>query len=107
MTDLTNAEQAWQTWCRASDSMWKDIEILQVMLDRLAEALDRACPEEPMNQDEMGGCVWCRKPLGKHGWGYASAKPSDHEEDCAWLSGRRTLAIIRETLKKGASSWPK
>jgi hypothetical protein len=62
----------------------------------LLEALEEACPPEPMNQDEQGGCVWCGGDSSmwrrKHGSMYASSDPRDHDKDCAWLKARAAIA---------------
>jgi hypothetical protein len=48
-------------------------------------------PERPMNQDEMGGCVFCGgTPPGKQ-YGYAGRDLADHERGCAWVKARRLL----------------
>ena len=55
------------------------------------ELLEALAPADPINQDEQGGCVWCAKPIGHLGYGYASASPRDHEDDCPWLRAQRYL----------------
>lgn len=58
-------------------------------------ALDAVTGEEPMNQDEMGGCVWCGGTPPGERYGYATADPADHDPDCEWLAARRMLAASR------------
>lgn len=58
---------------------------------RLRELLERLAPEEPMNQDEMGGCVWCGGPAGSS-YGYAGPDPKDHMPDCPYVAARALLA---------------
>jgi hypothetical protein len=76
----------------------------------LLAALKAACPEQPMSQDEQGGCVWCggypgirRKRLRKHEspYAYATADPESHNEDCAWLLARAAIARAEGTTEKG------
>lgn len=54
------------------------------------ELLENLAPEQPMNQDEQGGCVWCCGSA--HDSDYAGADPEDHDADCPWLLARRLLA---------------
>ncbi len=59
----------------------------------LLDLLEQLAPEEPMNQDEQGGCVWCggtppRQP-------YAGADPKDHAADCPWVEARRIIEEAR------------
>ena len=65
----------------------------------LHDALYNALPEDAVNQDEMGGCIFCGKSVGKHGYGYATNAPKDHEEDCAWFVGRRILVDTQATAQ--------
>lgn len=58
--------------------------------DDVRELLERLAPEEPMNQDEQGGCVWC-DGTGGTPYGYAGTDPSDHAPDCPWVEARRLL----------------
>ncbi|MFD1839101.1 hypothetical protein [Paracidovorax cattleyae] len=50
--------------------------------------LEDLAPEQPMNQDEQGGCVWCCGSAPD----YAGAEPEDHDADCPWLLARGLLA---------------
>lgn len=54
------------------------------------DALEESCPEEPMIQDEQGGCVWCGgnppcKPLNL-------PRKQDHSSRCGWIAGRAALS---------------
>ena len=55
------------------------------------ELLNRIAPEEPINQDEQGGCVWCGGTPPGSRWGYATADPKDHEYGCPWIEIRKLL----------------
>lgn len=57
---------------------------------QLRELIGRLAPEEPINQDEQGGCVWCGGTGGTT-YGYAGADPADHLGDCPWVKARRLL----------------
>ena len=53
--------------------------------------LHKLAPEDPINQDEQGGCVFCSgKPPGQQ-YGYADRYLSDHERGCPWVKARRLL----------------
>lgn len=54
------------------------------------ELLERLAPEDPMNQDEMGGCVWCAGDGGKR-YGDAGRDPADHNPDCPWVAARALM----------------
>lgn len=56
---------------------------------KLRGLLDAAVGDEPMNQDEQGGCVWCGGSA--RGGMYADATPSHHAPDCPWLVARTYL----------------
>lgn len=61
--------------------------------DTVRDLIERLAPAEPMNQDEQGGCVWCDgNPPGHLGFGYATADPADHANDCPWVAAQRWLA---------------
>lgn len=55
------------------------------------ELLEKLAPESPINQDELGGCVWCAGTPPGEQYGYAGADPADHEHDCAWVVARALL----------------
>lgn len=61
-------------------------------LPDLIEALEAMTPDEPINQDEMGGCVWCGGTPSRQPYGYATANPKHHDKDCAWIIARAVLA---------------
>lgn len=109
MTDkamVTDEEaQEWESFCStiragapglaaaSHDIPEPEDAVLRLLRDRerLLGLAERGFPEGPMNQDEQGGCVWCAKPLGKYGYGYATADPNDHEDDCPWVEARKLL----------------
>lgn len=62
------------------------------------DLLERLAPEEPINQDEMGGCVWCTGTPPGQQYGYAGADPSDHEVGCPWVQARALLDAEGEQL---------
>jgi hypothetical protein len=64
----------------------KDAEIT-----RLRALIERLASDEPMNQDELGGCVWCGGHPPGEAYGYATADPSHHATDCPWLVARAAL----------------
>lgn len=48
-----------------------------------------------INQDELGGCVWCGGS-GKEGrWGYCDESYDCHQTDCAWVEGNKMLQRLR------------
>lgn len=86
-----NLGTLWATACgKLTDS--------QSTVAGLRRALEEACPEEPMVQDEQGGCVWCG--------GYPDGRPlsmpkhKDHHKDCGWLIGRAALADTPDTFER-------
>jgi len=53
--------------------------------------LEQLAGYDPMNQDELGGCVFCcGTPPGSQ-YGYAGRYLSDHEKGCPWVKARRLL----------------
>lgn len=56
--------------------------------------LRELAPEEPMNQDEQGGCVWCAGTPPRQTYGYATADPKDHLPGCPWIAARAFLARL-------------
>ena len=70
------------------------------------ELLEALAPDEAMNQDEQGGCVWCGGRPGEYG--YAGRDPKDHEDDCPWIKARdliEKLTYPREACVKGLSDF--
>lgn len=55
--------------------------------------LARLAPEEPYNEDEQGGCVWCGGPWNRK-YKYAGEDPADHAADCPWVAARALLASL-------------
>lgn len=66
----------------------------------LYDLIAQLAPEEPMNGDEQGGCVWCGHSEKQwfyetHQLGYASMycdkRPETHKPDCPWLIAQQVL----------------
>ena len=59
--------------------------------------LERLASEEPINQDEQGGCVFCGGSprslarVGNKRSIYASADPKYHYSNCPWVEARQLL----------------
>lgn len=92
----------------------KKVDIKQ-LTDARAEAaelralLAELAPEEPINQDEQGGCVWCGwsenmwfyeqrgcRADHKRGSMYSDKRPETHTPDCPWITARRILEQTKE-----------
>lgn len=58
------------------------------------QLIEELAPEEPMNQDEQGGCVWCG---GRAFTVYSTSDPATHETDCPWVRARQMLAEMNGT----------
>jgi hypothetical protein len=71
---------------------WAELAKVQAERDELLAVLPLVAPEEPMNQDEMGGCVWCGGTPPGEEHGYAGADPAHHEADCGWITARAAIA---------------
>lgn len=71
-------------WNDANSSDASEVARLRGLIARLA-------PEYPINQDEMGGCVWCCGHPEGEPYGYASEDPKDHEDGCPWVEARALL----------------
>lgn len=69
----------------------------QMLLLAIA-ALEQACPERPMTQDEQGGCVWCGVFPSYKDWKKLGV-PAKHYEDCGWRIGRERLASLKAELE--------
>lgn len=64
----------------------------------LVTLLTELVGDYPMNQDELGGCVWCGGS-GKEGqWGYCDESYDCHMADCPWVAGNRKLNELREQI---------
>lgn len=46
-------------------------------------------PEDPINDDERGGCVWCMG-VPRRGM-YSTRDIADHRPGCPWVKARRLL----------------
>lgn len=66
-------------------------ETLEAEIVRLKALISRIAPEDPVSQDEMGGCVWCGGSPDGEPYGYATDDPKDHEDDCPWVEARAVL----------------
>lgn len=63
--------------------------------DHLIDVLQGLAPDAPMNQDEQGGCVWCGSHGNEGSYGYAGPSFLEHDDDCAWVAGRKLLDALR------------
>lgn len=69
----------------------------------LIRVIDAVAPDEPIVQDERGGCVWC----GESDGGFGSSSDPEHHDggskteieyanaECGWASARRMLARLK------------
>lgn len=48
-------------------------------------------PEQPLNNDELGGCIHCGATPPGEQYGYADRYLSDHKAGCPWVKARRLL----------------
>ena len=62
-------------------------------------ALETVAPEEPINQDEQGGCVWCGGTPPGEMYGYATSDRTHHDKDCGWVLAREAIAIMRKAAE--------
>ena len=53
--------------------------------------LAKLAPKKPINQDELGGCVWCGGHPPGSTYGYAGRDLADHKPGCPWVKARRLL----------------
>lgn len=65
--------------------------INQLGVDR--ELLKAIAPEQPMQQDEQGGCVWC----GEDSWGSGSYRDYERHEGCPWGRVRKIICESAES----------
>ena len=85
---------AWNTRATQADA---------IAVMREAEgALDAVSGEEPINQDEQGGCVWCGGSARRSS--YAGSDPKHHSQDCAWVIARTTLANLRAAIARAGGA---
>ncbi len=69
-----------------------EVERLKEAAQKFRDLVDDLSGEEPMSQDEMGGCVWCGgTPPDKGHYAYATAEPDSHDPECPWLLARAAL----------------
>jgi hypothetical protein len=67
------------------------------MDENLRRLLSELAPEQPMNQDEQGGCVWCcgneqfAHPRKRYASMYADRNKSHHFPGCPWVEARLLL----------------
>lgn len=59
--------------------------------EELLDLVGELAGEDPLNQDEMGGCVFCGGGPPGERYGYADRYLSDHDEDCPWVKARAAL----------------
>lgn len=53
--------------------------------------LEQLAPEWPINQDELGGCVFCGGIPPGQKYGSAGRDLADHHRGCPWVKARRLL----------------
>jgi hypothetical protein len=71
------------------------IEISKNLLSSLA-------PSEPINNDEIGGCIFCRgMPPGTE-YGYSKRFLTDHTKACAWVKARKLMGDKIPKRRKSA-----
>lgn len=63
----------------------------QIGVDR--DLLKVIAPEQPMQQDEQGGCVWC----GEDSWGSGSYRDYERHQDCPWAGVRKIICESAES----------
>ena len=69
-----------------------DLGAVTAQRDELLAVLEQLAPAQPMNQDEMGGCVWCGGTPPGDRYGNAGSDQTHHDADCPWLKARALLA---------------
>lgn len=66
----------------------------------LYDLIAQLAPEEPINNDEQGGCVWCsynerqwfhETDKSERGSMYCDKRPETHKPDCPWLIAQQVL----------------
>lgn len=70
-------------------------------LEQARDVMLNVAPDEPMNQDEQGGCVWCGGKPPRKQYGYATSNPKHHSNDCPWIAARAWLAANAPAPKSG------
>lgn len=78
------------------DNKTKMIAMPEEDFNSLLELIKELAPEEPINQDELGGCIWCSGPMitskkRKYSQIYAERNISHHFPDCPWVKARILL----------------
>lgn len=68
------------------------------MKKEIKELLEKLAPHDPINQDEMGGCVWCAGTPPGDEYGYAGRDITHHKPDCPWVKAR---LILGDKLQDG------
>lgn len=59
--------------------------------DAVRKVLEALAPVDPINNDELGGCIWCGNTPPGEAYGYIGRNPSHHDHDCPWVAARRLL----------------
>jgi hypothetical protein len=67
------------------------------LVEQCEKALEECAPEDPMTQDDQGGCVWCGAS-GPHGT-FDPPEPQNHDRGCGWLKARHALSAIDEARR--------
>lgn len=69
--------------------------------------LEKLAPAEPINQDEMGGCVFCAGTPPGNRYGSADRYLDNHDKDCPWVEARLLLGDVLQESKPVAMTHPK
>jgi hypothetical protein len=69
----------------------KPVELTATSKEGLIKLLNVLAPESPINQDQLGGCVWCAGTPPGRPYGYAGTDPSHHKPDCPWVRARAII----------------
>jgi len=92
--DGKDKDYAWR-WLRLRTLLEASADSFPTM-----ELLERLAPEEPLNDDELGGCIWCgwgenmmyfSKGIKNKGSIYSDARPETHVPECPWVQTRAIL----------------
>lgn len=67
--------------------------------------LEKLAPYTPLNQDEMGGCVFCGSSPPGERYGYSGRFLSDHEQGCPWVKARRALGDVLPASREALYSF--
>lgn len=72
----------------------------EISKEEIIEILEGLVGGRALNQDEMGGCVYCGGSGKKgtcSGYGYCNEDEDCHQSDCEWIAGRKLLESLRKS----------